>query len=136
MSKPATTKPRTAQQIDKDIGLRIRSRRMEMKISQDKLGTACGVTFQQIQKYEKGVNRVSPSMMTDIARKLQVKPSQLFSAPDDISPSTYSAGMNFLTSPDGAKIVRAFEVITDSNMRAAISSLALRLAGTQLQAAE
>ncbi|MFG1205619.1 helix-turn-helix domain-containing protein [Xanthobacter flavus] len=65
-------KPEEAQ-----IGSRIRSRRMQLGISQEKLGEALGLTFQQIQKYEKGVNRVSGARIVQLAEILQVQPQWL-----------------------------------------------------------
>lgn len=67
--------------IDIEVGLRIRRLRTASKISQEVLGAAIGVTFQQIQKYERGTNRVSASMMVRIARRLGVAASDLL--PDD-----------------------------------------------------
>lgn len=58
--------------IDKEIGARIRSIRQLRKISQERLGKEAGITFQQIQKYEKGTNRVSGSRLVQISKILEV----------------------------------------------------------------
>ena len=60
------------QSIDKHVGSRVRMRRMMLGMSQEKLGDALGLTFQQVQKYEKGANRVSASRLQQIASILQV----------------------------------------------------------------
>ncbi|MEF2073528.1 helix-turn-helix transcriptional regulator [Consotaella sp. CSK11QG-6] len=67
---------------DVDIGARIRSRRTALGMSQEKLGDACGITFQQIQKYEKGTNRVGGSRIVQIAAALQCSPSDLIVGSD------------------------------------------------------
>jgi transcriptional regulator with XRE-family HTH domain len=73
--KPAPPLPRAPSRkapdpVDKAVGLRIRARRMAVGVTQEKLADALGVTFQQVQKYEKGTNRVAPSRMVKIAEKL------------------------------------------------------------------
>lgn len=61
--------------IDQEIGHRIRARRNEIGVTQEDLAFSCGVTFQQIQKYEKGSNRVSGSRLVQISNALHVPPS-------------------------------------------------------------
>ena len=63
----------TADEIDKHVGLRIRNRRVLMGLSQEKLADAVGVTFQQVQKYERGTNRVSASRLYTFSKILGVK---------------------------------------------------------------
>src|SRR5919112_3837193 len=72
MSKKATTS------IDKEIGRRLRDRRMAIGMSQERLGDLLGLTFQQIQKYEKGANRISASRLTEVARVLGVPITSFF----------------------------------------------------------
>ena len=69
---------RTASAIDKRIGQRVRTRRLELSMSQEKLAELLGVTFQQVQKYEKGVNRIACSRMVDIAAALQLPIERFF----------------------------------------------------------
>jgi transcriptional regulator with XRE-family HTH domain len=78
-----TRDPRAASATDRYMGLRLRARRMEMGLSQQALAAAIGVTFQQIQKYELGVNRMPASKLLEIAKALSVSPS-LFFPEDDI----------------------------------------------------
>lgn len=65
--------PRSTSSVDRHIGTRIRARRLEIRMSQESLADAIGVTFQQVQKYEKGVNRVSASTLFRIARVLDAE---------------------------------------------------------------
>ena len=64
--------------IDKHVGSRVRMRRMMLSMSQEKLGDALGLTFQQVQKYEKGTNRIGASRLQQIAHILQVPVSFFF----------------------------------------------------------
>src|SRR5947208_15674993 len=64
--------------IDKHVGSRVRMRRMMLGMSQEKLGDALGLTFQQVQKYEKGTNRISASRLQQISHILQVPPAFFF----------------------------------------------------------
>ena len=61
--------------VDVEVGERIRAARMMRKVSQEDLAKACGVSFQQVQKYEKGRNRVSASMLCRIAAHLEISPA-------------------------------------------------------------
>lgn len=74
MAKKVRPDPRAASVVDREIGARIRARRLDIGMSQIKLGQAIGVTFQQIQKYEKGVNRVSASTLIDVSQALESNP--------------------------------------------------------------
>lgn len=80
MATPKKPDHRAASAVDKQIGLRIRARRLEIGQSQEELARQIRVTFQQIQKYEKGVNRVAASTLIDIAKALQVAPAALLPA--------------------------------------------------------
>jgi transcriptional regulator with XRE-family HTH domain len=72
-----TASPRSATETDRHIGARIRERRLEIGMSQELLAETVGVTFQQIQKYEKGVNRVSASMLFRICQATDMQVSEL-----------------------------------------------------------
>jgi transcriptional regulator with XRE-family HTH domain len=69
--------PRSVSQLDGVIGARIRARRQEIGVSQERLAEAIGVTFQQVQKYEKGINRVSAATLYAIADALDTTVAQL-----------------------------------------------------------
>lgn len=123
---------KTPNPIDVHVGSRLRMRRMLIGMSQEKLGESLDVTFQQIQKYEKGSNRVSASRLFDISLILGV-PVQFFF--DDIklgSDTKNSASreqaeamqmIDFLSSSDGALLVRTFSGIEDAEIRRSIIDL-------------
>lgn len=83
MAKRGKTDPRSIKDVDRQIGVRIRARRLELGVSQELLARAVGVTFQQIQKYEKGVNRVAASTLVEIARALNSPIAVLLPAESD-----------------------------------------------------
>src|SRR6267142_2162911 len=86
--------------IDKYVGSRIRMRRMMLGMSQEKLGNALGLTFQQVQKYEKGTNRIGASRVQQISRILQVPVAFLFEGAPDLHPHLDGAdGSQQATSP-------------------------------------
>ena len=68
-------------EIDVDVGQRLRSRRLELGATQMELADALGITFQQVQKYEKGTNRISPSKLMMAANFLRVAPHTFFETP-------------------------------------------------------
>jgi transcriptional regulator with XRE-family HTH domain len=77
-AKPKKVAARRATAIDAYIGARMRERRLALELSQDRLGKELGVSFQQIQKYENGVNRVSAARLFDICKALNVSLSSMF----------------------------------------------------------
>ena len=124
---------------DKHVGARVRMRRMMLSMSQEKLGDALSLTFQQVQKYEKGANRIGASRLQNIAAILQVPvafffeglPAQdggelpgLSEAP---SPSYVS---DFLATSDGLSLTKAFVRIKDSKLRRKIVDLVEQIAST------
>src|SRR5271154_42401 len=74
---------RSPNPIDIHVGLQVRLRRKELKISQEKLADQLGLTFQQVQKYERGANRISASKLYEIARALRVSIVWFFEGLDD-----------------------------------------------------
>jgi transcriptional regulator with XRE-family HTH domain len=121
-------------QIDRHVGGRVRMRRMMVKMSQEKLGTALGLTFQQVQKYEKGTNRIGASRLQQIAGVLGVPVDFFFSgapqldAPSDgfAEPASPSYEADLLTA-DGLKLLRAFHAIKDQKVRRRLVDLAQAL---------
>src|SRR5256886_16237307 len=107
--------------VDKYVGSRVRMRRIMLGMSQEKLGEALGLTFQQVQKYEKGTNRVGASRLQQISEILQVPVSFLF----DGGPSGMANSENFgesgspayisdfLATSEGLALTRAFTRIPD-----------------------
>jgi transcriptional regulator with XRE-family HTH domain len=105
-------------------------------ISQEKLGERLGITFQQIQKYEKGTNRISASRLQETARFLQVPVAHFFEdAPDPASMQTgegkegTSAVTEFLATTEGVRLNKAFSRLQDRKLRRALVDLVTALAG-------
>ena len=96
--------------VDKHVGRRVRMRRQMLAMSQEKLGNALGLSFQQVQKYERGMNRIGASRLQQIGEVLQVPVSFFFedtavsaSAPHE--PDYFQAQIaEFVSSPEGLKV--------------------------------
>ncbi|MGE4526804.1 MAG: helix-turn-helix domain-containing protein [Rhodospirillaceae bacterium] len=86
--RPSKTAEGQAQPVDLHVGARIREMRQALHMTQEELAAACGVTFQQIQKYERGFNRVSCSRLVEIAAALSVHPAWFFDGLDLPSATT------------------------------------------------
>lgn len=105
--------------IDAQVGSRIRMRRQLIGMSQEQLAAAVGVTFQQIQKYERGANRVSASRMVRIARALIVPAAFFFEGLDDGSSDTGQEETitAFLRSREGVALAAAWVRLVDGQRR-------------------
>jgi transcriptional regulator with XRE-family HTH domain len=123
--------------IDRHVGSRVRMQRVLMKMSQEKLGEALGLTFQQVQKYEKGTNRIGASRLQQISKTLNVPPSFFFEgAPTgggDLSPgfaeeSSSQFIVDFLSTAEGLHLNRAFARIKDPKVRKRMVDLITTLA--------
>lgn len=128
---------RRANPVDVHVGSRVRLRRMLMGMSQEKLGEHLGLTFQQIQKYEKGINRIGASRLFDLSKVLAV-PVQFFYEELPVSSGEGAAGfaeqpesyaMEFLASREGLELNKAFARITDPRVRRSIVELVRSFAG-------
>jgi transcriptional regulator with XRE-family HTH domain len=120
---------------DKHVGARVRMRRMMLGMSQEKLGDALGLTFQQVQKYEKGVNRIGASRLQQIASILQVPVAFLFEgAPNPTTGGTTVPGpspayvQEFLSTTDGLALTAAFVKIKNGKLRRRVVDLVEELA--------
>lgn len=82
--------PKSAESVDTGIGKRLRMRRMELKRSQSWLGERVNVTFQQVQKYEKGVNRISATQLQTFARALDVPVDYFYGTAFDSTPESFA----------------------------------------------
>src|SRR5690606_9601355 len=123
--------------IDIHVGSRIRLRRNMLGLSQEKLGESLGITFQQIQKYEKGTNRVGASRLQAISTILSVPVSFFFDGAPGSAPAVQGGFaeendatyvVNFLSSNEGVQLTRAFTRITDPKVRRKIIDLVKSLA--------
>lgn len=123
-------------QIDVFVGSRVRMRRLMAGLSQEKLADGLGITFQQVQKYEKGTNRIGASRLQAIADVLGVHPSFFFQEGEEGAtprlgdvrePNEISS---FVSSKEGIALNRAFLKITDPVLRKKIISLVAAVAQT------
>lgn len=123
--------------VDQYVGRRVRMRRLMLDLSQTRLADALGVTFQQVQKYEKGTNRISASRLQHISQILQVPIPFFFEglppmakglkkAPDALF-LTYIS--DFLASSDGLSLIKAFMQIKETGLRRSIVHLVEEVAG-------
>jgi transcriptional regulator with XRE-family HTH domain len=127
--------PRSAiNPTDKHVGSRVRMRRLVLDMSQSDIADALGLTFQQVQKYEKGTNRISASRLQHISQILQVPVPFFFEGAPAATGIRPSAGetaeapspvyvSDFLATSDGLSLVKAFMCIKDANLRRAIVRL-------------
>ena len=121
---------------DKHVGTRVRMRRLMLGLSQTKLADALGLTFQQVQKYEKGVNRISASKLQHISEFLQVPIPFFFEGlPGPSEQRTKKDGtllpsdvFQFIATSDGLSLARSFTQIKRRNLREAIVALVEKLA--------
>lgn len=134
---------RRANPMDAHVGSRVRLRRMLLGMSQEKLGEQLGLTFQQVQKYEKGVNRIGASRLFDLAQVLGV-PIQFFyddaqyadmarlhASPEPGFTDRPQEGfvIDFLATREGLELNRAFVRIIDPKVRRSVVELVRTLAG-------
>ena len=128
--------------IDIHVGERLRERRGFLGMTQEQLGTSLGITFQQVQKYERGANRIGASRLYNICRILDVAPQYFFTgltgvtglAEDD--QETYDAGgpaqkSNPALDKEARDLIRAFRQIEDPAVRRRILELARTLSNSQ-----
>ncbi len=120
--------------VDVYVGSRVRMRRKMLGMSQEKLGDQLGITFQQIQKYEKGTNRVGASRLQNISEILDVPvsfffpPSESSESPSDGSLYDQKALMEFLATSEGIELNKAFSQIHDTKVRRQVIALVRSIA--------
>ena len=126
--------------IDVHVGLQVRLRRKELKISQEKLAETLGLTFQQVQKYERGANRISASKLYEIARTLRVSIAWFFEGLGDpeagrdqamAQPETAHAHA-FLMTAEGIDLANLFPKIQHPRVRRRLVDLVRAMADTQM----
>jgi transcriptional regulator with XRE-family HTH domain len=122
--------------VDKHVGSRVRMRRIMLNMSQEKLGDALTLSFQQVQKYEKGTNRIGASRLQHIAHILQVNPSFFFDGAPEQTRASDAAALtpdfvsDFVATPEGLALIKAFSRLPhDNRMRRRIVALVEQLAG-------
>lgn len=118
---------------DAEIGRRIRAVRLERGLSQTVLGNLLGVTFQQVQKYERGTNRVAAGRLQRVAESLKVPITFFYegstTGEDRGDADTIDVGLSFLETSGAVRLVRAFSRIQDPEMRRVVMDLAEKIAG-------
>lgn len=113
--------PRMVTGIDKMIGNRLRARRMEMHISQAELGDKIGVSFQQVQKYEKGINRIGAGRLQQIAATLETDMPYFMGDVGDGKRATVSKLASFMATKDGVDIYEAMLKLDQPHRKAVIA---------------
>ena len=140
----AETAKKAPNSIDRHVGARIRMRRLMLGLSQQKLADALGLTFQQVQKYENGTNKVGAGRLQQMSRTLQVEPAFFFEGAP-AGPIVSSAGpdsglaeatspayiADFLATAEGVHLNKAFARITDTRVRRRIIDLVNAIADSQ-----
>lgn len=121
---------RTVSATDRRLGQRVRVRRLEIGMSQERLADLLGVTFQQVQKYEKGVNRIAASRLYDISTALNLPVADFFEGLDRQPRETRDKTSRLsqaLATPDAVELVLAFGAIRAAKVRRRILELARAL---------
>ena len=132
------TRSKDLNATDMHVGARVRMRRLMLGMTQEKLGDALGLTFQQVQKYEKGANRIGAGRLQQLSAILQAPVAFFFDgmrpATAVVTTSSPSDALStseldqFLTSSDGLALIKAFTRIKDAEIRRRIVDLAVEIA--------
>lgn len=125
--------------VDRHVGLRIRMRRKELNISQEKLAEALGLTFQQVQKYERAANRVSASKLFEIARALNASVAYFYEglavAEEFEAPRAPNLEAHaFLLTPEGSELAALFPKLGRSRVRRKVLELVRAIVGAEQEA--
>lgn len=127
--------------VDRHVGLHIRMRRKALGISQERLAEALGLTFQQVQKYERGANRVSASKLWEIARALKTNVAYFYEGLEDETAPAAAAGFmaadaqEFLLTPEGMELAATFPRIRRQGLRRKVLELVRAMAEMETEAA-
>src|SRR5262249_11981804 len=130
--------PRVPNLTDQHVGSRVRMRRLMLAMSQEKLGDALGLTFQQVQKYEKGTNRIGASRLEQISHILQVPVAFFFEgAADVLAPQGSGSALSMaeiddfisISDSEGLRLIRAFLRIDNAALRRRFVLLVQEIAG-------
>jgi transcriptional regulator with XRE-family HTH domain len=125
---PARPRKQRSPEIEREIGSLVRIGRLAREMSQEQLGEKLGVTFQQVQKYENGANRVSASRLAEIAGALEVPISYFFPGANGgkrlAEPDPGAEPLSLLRTALGLRLLQAFYKIKDHNMKEAVVIIA------------
>jgi transcriptional regulator with XRE-family HTH domain len=116
---------RAANAVDRKVGQRVRTRRLEIGMSQERLAELLGVTFQQVQKYEKGVNRIAVSRLWDISVALELPVSRFFEGVTarGVAENRQDYVDDALATPEGAQLMSLFASIKSQKIRRRVLDL-------------
>jgi transcriptional regulator with XRE-family HTH domain len=127
-----------AHPVDEHVGKRVRMRRLMLGLSQTTLGDALGLTFQRVQKYEKGANRISASRLQQISRILQVEVPFFFEGSPHVSAQHVQTDApspqyisDYLATSDGLHLTKAFMQIPNARLRRSIVDHVESIAGPE-----
>ncbi|MPZ36642.1 MAG: helix-turn-helix domain-containing protein [Rhizobiales bacterium] len=122
---------KTPNPVDQHVGSRVRMRRMMLGVSQEKLGYGLGLTFQQVQKYEKGVNRIGASRLQQIAGILQVPVAFFFEGAPGAGPTKGADGADiigqFFSLPYAMELAQSYVAIAHNADRRIVADVARRV---------
>jgi transcriptional regulator with XRE-family HTH domain len=124
---------RAANAVDRRLGQRVRTRRLEIGMSQERLAEVLGVTFQQVQKYEKGVNRIAASRLFDISAALDMSIARFFEGLSPVRARGVSEPeedfvQDALATPEGMQLMSLFASISNQKVRRRVVELVRALA--------
>jgi transcriptional regulator with XRE-family HTH domain len=127
--------------VDRHVGVHIRMRRKALGISQEKLADALGLTFQQVQKYERGANRVSASKLWEIARALKTSVAYFYEGLEEDAEGTGrgligSNAQDFLLTPEGIELASAFPKLRRAGLRRKVLDLVRAMAEAEADSRE
>ncbi len=116
---------KTPSGVDRIVGQRLRWRRRELKLTQEQLGQKLGLTFQQVQKYEKGVNRISAGRLFELAHALGVTITYFYEGVDELLENPSTVSLHEADHPpslpvidsEAMELVTAFQKIDDKSLR-------------------
>jgi transcriptional regulator with XRE-family HTH domain len=114
--------------IDRIVGRNIRIHRLQKGLTQTELADALGLTFQQVQKYEKGTNRVGSGRLLRIATFLDVPVTALFKGSDEMADTNEQSIFDQLTSPHASRLLQAFARIDHDGLRRSVVQLVEEIA--------
>ena len=136
-TRVAIAAKKQANPIDIQVGNRVRIRRMLIGMSQERLGDLLGLTFQQVQKYEKGVNRIGAGRLFEVSRILNVPVDFFYEGVSDAAQGANEADgapvMDFVSSGEGLQLSLAFMKIKDAKVRKRVLDLVKSLAEEESQ---
>lgn len=123
--------PKQPDSVDKLVGRNIRIQRLAKGLSQTELANHLGVTFQQVQKYEKGVNRIGCGRLYQIASILGVHVMDFFDGSEKRKVSTSRSVQDLISEPQSFHLVQAFSEINDRRLRSSVVDLVKKIARAQ-----